>query len=380
VVLATDVALPTGDNTVGRAKITDGTDVAAVTAAGELSVNCGNCTGSGASAIDDTAFTATSDDVAPAGFLYDTTPPSVTNGNVGLGRMNVDRVQLVDGSGYTQPVSGTVTTSPPANASTNVTQFGGTNLSTGTGAGGAGIPRVTLSNDSSLAANQSVNVSQMNGVAVTMGNGASGTGVQRVTLASDSTGQVAVASFPDNEPFNMAQVAGTAASVNNGTAGAGVQRVAIASDNSNAPGIGGSSFGSAFPSAGRAMGGQGTGNLVGYLNCDNTATYDASTNGSTQLVALTASQVIYVCGYQISSSSSSAVSVNLRYGTGTNCATSPQNITPAYPLQAATSTGPIGLVVMTPGFTGLKTAASNALCINTNAAVSVQAIVWYTKF
>ncbi len=56
----------------------------------------------------------------------------------------------VDGSGVTQPVSGTVTTTPPANASTNVAQFGGTNVSTGTGAGGAGIPRVTVSNDSTV--------------------------------------------------------------------------------------------------------------------------------------------------------------------------------------------------------------------------------------
>ena len=41
-----------------------------------------------------------------------------------------------------------IPTTPPSNASTNVTQFGGTNLSTGTGAGGAGIPRVTVSDDS----------------------------------------------------------------------------------------------------------------------------------------------------------------------------------------------------------------------------------------
>lgn len=72
----------------------------------------------------------------------------------------------VDGSGVTQPVSGTfwqatqpvsgtVTTTPPSNASTNVTQFGGTNVSTGTGAGGAGIPRVTVSNDSNVLATQS---------------------------------------------------------------------------------------------------------------------------------------------------------------------------------------------------------------------------------
>lgn len=56
----------------------------------------------------------------------------------------------VDGSGVTQPVSGTVTTTPPSNASTNVAQFGGSNAVTGTGASGAGIPRVTVSNDSSL--------------------------------------------------------------------------------------------------------------------------------------------------------------------------------------------------------------------------------------
>jgi len=35
-------------------------------------------------------------------------------------------------------------------ATGNVTQFGGTNISTGTGAGGAGIPRVTVSNDSTV--------------------------------------------------------------------------------------------------------------------------------------------------------------------------------------------------------------------------------------
>lgn len=58
-----------------------------------------------------------------------------------------DAVTVTDGSGPLT-VDGTVTTTPPSNASTNVAQFGGTNVSTGTGAGGAGIPRVTVSNDS----------------------------------------------------------------------------------------------------------------------------------------------------------------------------------------------------------------------------------------
>lgn len=54
----------------------------------------------------------------------------------------------------TQPVSGTVTSNQGgSNWTQNVTQFGGTNVSTGTGTGGAGIPRVTVSSDSSMTVN-----------------------------------------------------------------------------------------------------------------------------------------------------------------------------------------------------------------------------------
>jgi len=59
----------------------------------------------------------------------------------------------VDGSGVTQPVSGTVTANQGgAPWSANVTQFGGNAIVTGTGAGGNGIPRVTVSNDSIVGA------------------------------------------------------------------------------------------------------------------------------------------------------------------------------------------------------------------------------------
>lgn len=60
----------------------------------------------------------------------------------------ITNVVHVDDNAGSLTVDGTVTTTPPANASTNVTQFGGTNVSTGTGTGGAGIPRVTVSSDS----------------------------------------------------------------------------------------------------------------------------------------------------------------------------------------------------------------------------------------
>src|ERR1700733_740618 len=56
-------------------------------------------------------------------------------------------------SGTAVPVSGTVavtqSTSPWV---TNITQFGGTNVVTGTGASGTGIPRITVSNDSNVLA------------------------------------------------------------------------------------------------------------------------------------------------------------------------------------------------------------------------------------
>ena len=44
----------------------------------------------------------------------------------------------VDGSGVTQPVSGTVTTTPPSNASTNIAQLAGTPTDTNSGNKSAG--------------------------------------------------------------------------------------------------------------------------------------------------------------------------------------------------------------------------------------------------
>lgn len=93
----------------------------------------------------------------------------------------------VDGSAVIQPISGTVTanqgTSPWVE---NVSQFGGSNVVTGTGTSGAGIPRVTISNDSSLAANQSVNVNQIGGSAITLGQKTMANSTP-VVIASDQT-------------------------------------------------------------------------------------------------------------------------------------------------------------------------------------------------
>ena len=67
--------------------------------------------------------------------------------------------QIVVGAGTAgTPVGGVVTIQGITGGTPiigNITQFGGTNISTGTGVGGAGIPRVTVSNDSNILATQS---------------------------------------------------------------------------------------------------------------------------------------------------------------------------------------------------------------------------------
>lgn len=126
----------------------------------------------------------------------------------------------------TQPVSGTVTTSPPANASTNVAQIAGTATDVNSGLKSAGTIRVVLATDQpaltnkllvtpdsvALPANQSVNVAQMGGVATSMNTGVRDTGTQRVTIATNDvvpvSGTVAVTAAALPLPANAAQEAG----------------------------------------------------------------------------------------------------------------------------------------------------------------------------
>jgi hypothetical protein len=90
---------------------------------------------------------------------------------------------VITDSGSTTAVTGSVTTSPPANASTNVAQLAGTTTDTNSGNKSAGTLRVVLATDQpaltnkllvtpdsvALPANQSVNVNQFGGTGVTIG-------------------------------------------------------------------------------------------------------------------------------------------------------------------------------------------------------------------
>lgn len=106
-------------------------------------------------------------------------------------------------------------------------------------------------------------------------------------------------------------------------------------------------------------------------NCQASAFYDASTNGSTKLVTGSATNRIFVCGFDFFAAGTA--NVKLVYGTGTNCATGTTAITPAFQFTIQT-----GLVDPSPYWRGLTPVPlGNDLCINTSAGVAVQAIVYY---
>jgi hypothetical protein len=176
------------------------------------------------------------------------------------------------------------------------------------------------------------------------------------------------------QPVNEAQINGVTPLMGNGVTGTGSQRITISSDNSPVSGLGIGATGSAPPANGNYIATRQTGNLTGLISCDSSIVYDASTTGSTQLVALTSGQTIYICGYDITIGST-ATNVKLTYGTGTACATGLTSLTPAFQIAANG-----GVVHASPLWGGMKTAASNALCINASAANAVQAVVYYTKF
>ena len=100
---------------------------------------------------------------------------------------------------------------------------------------------------------------------------------------------------------------------------------------------------------------------------------DDAGSGWAELVALVSNERIYVCGFNFASSGT--VNVKLGYGTGTNCGTGTTDLTGAYP-----ATAQWGMVIPNTGLgIQLKTALSNALCINLSGAVGVFGFVTYVQ-
>ena len=103
------------------------------------------------SSIGSIATTAPTSATYVGGLVTTAVESGLVNGDLYALSLTTAGLLRVDGSNVTQPA--------------NIIQFGGTNISTGTGAGGAGIPRVTVSNDSSIIATQTT-ASQLNATIV----------------------------------------------------------------------------------------------------------------------------------------------------------------------------------------------------------------------
>jgi hypothetical protein len=110
-----------------------------VDASGYLKVNVKAGAAGGVSHIDNAAFTGGTDDIVPMGALYDTTPPTITDGNAGIPRMTSSRVLMVDGSAVTQPISA-ASLPLPSGAATAANQLAdGHNVTVDNAAGGAAV-------------------------------------------------------------------------------------------------------------------------------------------------------------------------------------------------------------------------------------------------
>lgn len=279
--------------------------------------------------------TATSEPwaVAVATFRSIANPNLSTTQGMGTAGTPVGNVMSVQGvsGGTAQPVSCTAATCP-----TNVAQFGGSNAVTGTGASGAGIPRVTISNDSSLAANQSVNEAQINGVTPLMNNGASGTGSQRVNIANDNS---AIANW------------------------------------------GQGATGSAVPSGGHYIAGNGSGNLTGVTVCDNSAAINMSTSTTTQIIAISGTGGrTYICSINIIVGA--ADNVALISGSGTNCASNQAGLAGGTTAGSGWNFAANGGLTLGSGLgMVIKTATTNnEVCLVTSASAQVSGTITYTQF
>lgn len=106
---------------------------------------------------------------------------------------------------------------------------------------------------------------------------------------------------------------------------------------------------------------------VSALACNKMAFHNSSDQ---RAVLVSSGKAIYVCGYLINSTS--AVTGQIVYGTGTTCQTGTVSITPAYQLSPVVSDP-------SPFFRGMYVPPGNDLCFVASSASAVQATVYYAQ-
>lgn len=102
-----------------------------------------------------------------------------------------------------------------------------------------------------------------------------------------------------------------------------------------------------------------------------------ASSGNVELVAISGSTVVYVCGFDVTAQAD--VSVQFISGTGSACATGETNKTGTYPLIAASGAGLRGLARSNGGSVQFKGAAGEAVCIELSGAVQVDGLLTYVQ-
>lgn len=307
----------------------------------------------------------------------------------------------VDGSGVTQPVSGTFfqATQPvsaaslplPTGASTAAKQpalgtAGTPSADIITIQGAASMTKILVTPDSvALPANQSTNMAQVAGTTTDTNSGNKSAGTIRVVLATDQpalTAKLLVTpdsvALPANQSVNVSQVNGVAPSMGNGASGTGVQRVVIANDSSAVAGKGEGATGAAVPSGAVYMAGQGTANLTGITVCDSFTTVSLTAN--TQLISGTASQHVRICSINLVAAA--ATNVALVSGTGTVCATGIAGIAGGSTASTGWNFAANGGIAQGSGLgVIMRTAASgDNVCLLVSAANQISGVIGWTKY
>lgn len=114
-----------------------------------------------------------------------------------------------------------------------------------------------------------------------------------------------------------------------------------------------------------------------YLNCDKTATIALTASGTLQVVALSGTTVIYVCGFHFVTDA--ATKISWSGGTGTNCATGQTWFEATSTATGMGFAANQGMVVTPTGIPIFKTAAGSELCLQSTATANIYGTVEYAQ-
>ncbi len=112
--------------------------------------------------------------------------------------------------------------------------------------------------------------------------------------------------------------------------------------------------------------------LTGPIYCNQSAAYDAATNGATRLITAKTNKQVLICGFVLFGGGTA--NVGFVSGTGTNCGTGQANVTPQFALTAQS-----GVSDQAAAWRGLQVGSGLDICIKTSAGVAVQGVLYFNQ-